>query len=429
MSWPDRITQLVYTSPSGREFIGIFEDVSKVISKKTTEFIFPDVGGTYVQDLGKNGRKYPIRWIFSGEDYDLVAELFDTALEEKGPGVLQHPLYGTFDVIPFGDITRSDNLVSGANQAIYDITFYEVIKIIYPISDLSAKNKMNELFDTYSENVVANYNASLNVTSAQETTGYIASARAGLNKIKKSIASIASTTESISRDFNNIADILDDTITTLVGGPTLIAAQMIELTRLPSQTASSIQAKLDAYSNLINEMILGNSNQFTMGLDSQAGNSFSNNSLIATNALIAAIESTISDEIVFKTRSDVIAAIEKLESLFEALIAWMDENRETLVQQVLPRRAAGTNDLIDTGEAYQNLLEVYSIAQGRLTQIAFTALQERTVILDRDRTFIDFCAQYYQTLDDRYDFVIQSNNLVGSELFELKKGRSMVYYV
>lgn len=447
MSWEDRITDLVYTSPSGKEFTGIFENVSKEIVKKTTAFDFPDVDGTFVQDLGKSGRRYPMRWIFSGENYDKDADKFDDAIEEKGPGILQHPLYGTFDVVPFGTIKRRDDLVTAANQAVYDITFYETIKIIFPISDLAAANAMGIGFGEFADLAADGYNNGLSVLSANEITGFIASAKSGLRKIKKAMSKIAATTASIERAFNDLADLADETITTLVGGPLLIAFQLIALIRLPSQTAASIQAKLDAYQNLLASLTDGPSNQFEQGNDSQAGNSFLNNNLIASTAVLASIESTISDgaeaeaadttiavaevapSAIFTTRTQTIEAIESLDESLTTFIDWSDTNREGLVLAALPDRKAGTTDLIDTGEAYQKLTEVFSISQGRLTQIAFTALQERSVILDRDRTFIDFSAEYYGQLDQQYDFIIQSCNLTGIELFELKKGRVMVYYV
>lgn len=447
MSWEDRVTELTYESPSGKTFTGIFEDVSKVIAKKTTAFDFPDVDGTFVQDQGKKGRRYPLRWIFSGENYDREADKFDDALEEKGPGVLTHPKYGTFDVVPFGDITRNDKLVSAANQAVYDITFYETIKIIFPVSELAAENAMKFGFGEATDAAASLFDRVLSIISANEITAFIASAKSGLRKIKKTMAKIASATASIERTFNDLADLVDETITTLVGGPLLIAFQLMALIRLPSQTISSIQAKLDAYQNLLNSMIEGPSNQFEQGLDSQAGNAFAISNLITSTAVLASIESTISDgaeaeaagsivavaEItpseIFTTRSQTIESIEILDASLTQYIDWSDTNREGLVITALPTRKDGTNDLIDTGEAYQKLLEVFSISQGRLTQIAFTALQERSVILDRDRTFIDFAAEFYGQLDEQYDFIINSCKLTGAEIIELKKGRRMVYYV
>ena len=436
MSWSDRLTDMVYTSPSGKIFTGIYENVSKDIIKKTTAFTFPDVSGTYVQDLGNSGRQYPMRWIFSGVDYDKDAEEFDTAIEEKGPGILQHPFYGTFDVVPFGTIKRRDDLVTAGNQAIYDIIFYQTIKIVFPISELNAENAIKDDIQDASENLATQYDQDVSVETAPETTGLIDSMKAGLRKIKKAMAKVAAETAAVERAFNDLASIADETISTLVGGPLLIATQLIALSRLPAKTAASIQSKLDAYGNLLASLTEGTDNQFEQGNDSQAGNAYLTNNMIAASAFLGSIESTITSGVdavvpldIFTTRTDIINTTENIDSKLNDYITWSDRNRENLVIAALPTREPGTSDLIDTGEPYQKLLGSFAICQGRLTQIAFTALQERSVILDRDRTFIDFCAEFYGELDGKYDFMIQTNRLSGSEIIELPKGKTMVYYV
>jgi len=431
MSWQDRIVEAIYTSPSGRTFVGIFEDVSKVLSKKSTEFNFPDVDGTFVQDLGKKGRRYPLRWIFSGEDYDIEAEAFDNALEEKGPGQLQHPFYpGIFDVIPVGDTTRKDALKTAANQAVYDITFFETIEIVFPISELNAQNSISFEIDNFSDLKPFNFNDALSIISSSEIVGFIDSAKAALRKVKRVMAGIAATTDAIQRAFNDAVDIIENSIDLLVGTPTLFASQMIALTRLPSQAAADIQAKLDSYSTLINTFIVGNDNQFQPSLiDSQPANSFSINDLLASSAVISMIESTISEEADFITRSGTIEAIESLFDNFTDYVNWSDTNREVLSAALPVPRIPGSNDLIDTGESYQALQDALSIAGGRLTEIAFTALQERSVILERDRSLLDFAAEFYGEIDPKLDFIIESNKLTGSEILELPKGRRMLYYV
>jgi prophage DNA circulation protein len=360
MSWEDSIVEAVYTSPSGAEFIFNYEGVSKEIEKKTTAFNFPDVDGTFVQDLGKKGRRYPMRLFFWGENYNQIAERFDNAIEEKGKGTLQHPLYGTFNVVPFGTIKRRDDLVNEANQAVYEITFYETIDIVFPVSELSAENSMNSGFGDFSDSAANNYNDGLSIDSANETTGFIDSAKAGLRKIKRAMAQVAATTASIERQFNDLANLAEETINTLVGGPLLIATQLIALTRLPSQTAASIQSKLEAYGNLLTSLTNGPSNQFEQGLDSQAGNAFLNNNLIASAAVLGSIESTISTETtngetaeIFTTRTQTIEAIENLDAKLTTFIEWSDTNRESLVLEALPTREPGTTDLIDTGESDQ----------------------------------------------------------------------------
>ena len=50
--------------------------------------------------------------------------------------------------------------------------------------------------------------------------------------------------------------------------------------------------------------------------------------------------------------------------------------------------------------------------------------------LDRARTIIDLSAELYGRVDDRtLNFMIDSNRLTGSEILELPRGRSILYYV
>jgi len=429
MAWNDRISEAVCISPSGEEFRFTWEVLEKETPKKTTAFEFPDVDGTYIQDLGRSGHLFPLKVIFWGSDYDKTAKKFDSAIDEKGVWKLRLPFYGQFDAVPFGSVKRRDDLVKEANQVVYDITFWETIKIVFPIVNISVQNTIDDSLFAYEVNTSDNFGKSISLGTLSETLDMIASAKAAIRKIKRELTAIAKASESIERAFNAAFDILDDSIDILIGTPSLLAFQMISLSRLPARSASSILDKLEAYNNLLSTMINGPSNQFTAGNDSKTSNQFSINSLVASSVIAASIESTLDDNANYPTRTDVINAIEQLKSSFDNYINWSDENRNNLIQDLLPTREPGTNDLIDTGEGYQDLQSIYALAIGNLTNLVFSSLQERSIILDRDRTIIDFAAEYYGKVDDVLDFIITSNNLVGNEILELPKGREMLYYV
>ncbi len=84
---------------------------------------------------------------------------------------------------------------------------------------------------------------------------------------------------------------------------------------------------------------------------------------------------------------------------------------------------------IDTGGAYQQLQDAVALTAGFLVEISFSLKQERVIILDRNRTIIDLAAELYGSIDDQLDFLISSNDLSGSEILELPRGREIVYYV
>src|SRR5690606_5345953 len=120
-----------------------FEDVSRNFEKRGTVFTFPGIDGAYVQQKGYSERHYPLRCIFSGKDCDLFATAFEAALLEDGIGRLEHPMYGTIpDVVPFGGVTRRDDLKSEANQAIVDVTFFTTLGAVYPSSATDAQSEI-----------------------------------------------------------------------------------------------------------------------------------------------------------------------------------------------------------------------------------------------------------------------------------------------
>ncbi len=84
MSWNDRLREAAYTSPDGTRLTFHYENVSRTFDKKTSSFEFPDADGTYIQDTGHSGRRYPMRLFFWGDDYDIDAEAFDALLRERG---------------------------------------------------------------------------------------------------------------------------------------------------------------------------------------------------------------------------------------------------------------------------------------------------------------------------------------------------------
>lgn len=118
----------------------------------------------------------------------------------------------------------------------------------------------------------------------------------------------------------------------------------------------------------------------------------------------------------FTTKTEAIQAAETILTQFDDVVTWRDANYEALEQ-------------IDTGAAYQKLQEAVAIAAGFLVEISFSLKQERAIVLDRSRTIVDLAAELYGSVDDQLDFLINSNNLSGSEILELPKGREVVYYV
>lgn len=412
MSWQDRLRDAVYVSPSGERIDFNYEDVRQTVDKKTTGFEFPDSDGTYVQDLGHSGRRYPLRIFFWGDDYDIEAALFEAALLERGVGTLEHPIYGVINVVPFGTITRNDALKTAANQAVFTVTFWETIDIIYPSGQIDPASEVLTAVDEYNDAVSAEFEEITDLDSAIEQTSFKNSYQSLLDGARSGLQVVADAQSDVQQQFDAIADSINEGIDILVGQPLALAFQTTLLLQSPARALTSIAARLTAYGDLASSIFSGPT--ASPGNDARNSNEFHTDDLYASTYVTGSIVSVVNNQ--FTTKTEALEAAEIVLAQFEAVTEWRDNNFESLAE-------------IDTGGSYQQLQEAVALTAGFLVQISFTLKQEHRVVLDRNRTIIDLVAEKYGSVDDQLDFFINSNDLSGSEILELPKGREIVYYI
>ena len=219
MAWNNRLREAAYTSPSGNRILFSYENVKQSFDKKTTGFEFPDANGTFVQDLGHTGRRYPMIIFFWGEDYDLDVAEFEESLRETGIGVLEHPIYGVADVIPFGTIKRRDDLKTAANQAVLELTFWETIGLVYPSSQRDPGSGVLLAVEEYNVAVSEEFEDEVDVKTVSALEQLKSLYKGLLNSAKSGLRAIADAQEDVQRQFDAISDSIEDGLDTLIGAP------------------------------------------------------------------------------------------------------------------------------------------------------------------------------------------------------------------
>ncbi len=412
--WQGRLGEASYTAPvSGRVLSFEYQDVSKLFVKHTAGYDFVNADGTFVQELGRSGRRVPLRIFFSGEDNDLLADVFDEMLAEHGVGTLHHPRYGSIQVIPFGDIARQDPLVTGTNQTIFNITFWETNELLFPLDSDSPGDQTQAAVDAL---LAANPQAfadTLGVPSVVEASALDDAIRTISTFGKNSLAGISGTVAVIERRVAAIDNAIQTAIDTLVGTPLTLAFQVGQMLTLPARSTALIADRLVAYSTLLVTLTTGGT-VFTPGIDSKNRNAFRNIDM-QSSVLLAGMVTVVLDAD-FTTRSEAIAAADTLLDVFEQWEVWRDNNLSSL-------------DEIDTGEQYDNTRLAVLLAAGFLVALSFLLKQERSIVTVRPRSPLDLEAELYGTAETNLDFLILSNNFVGLEILEVPAGRRVVYFV
>jgi prophage DNA circulation protein len=407
MNWQTRIREAAYTSPSGDRFTFDYENAKREGDKKTTGFTFPDADGTFVQSLGKSGRRYPHRIFISGDNYDLDANAFESALYEDGVGRLETPLYGVIDVMPFGTIIRRDDLKTAANQAVIDVTFWETTGLVYPTQQVDPGSAVLTAVNEYNVSASESFENLIDLDSAVEQVTFKNNYLVLLAAVESQLQSIANTQDDVRNQFNAINDSINNGIDVLISQPLTLALQTTQLIQSPARALTNIEARLSAYNNLLQSIVGGS--------PATDPNEFTTRDLYASSYVSGSIVSVVNNQ--FDTKPEAIAAADALLSQFDQFVEWRDAGLATV-------------DLIDTGEAYQQLQEAVAVAAGFLVEISFSLRQERRVVLGRNRTIIDLAAEIYKSVDDEtLNFLINTNELTGSEILELPKGREIVFYI
>ena len=412
MSWTDRLREAAYTSPSGTRYPFDFEDVSRSTDRKTSAFEYPDGDGTYMQDLGSTGRRYPIVAIFWGEDYDIEATAFEAALSERGAALLTHPMYGQVDVVPFGTIERADRLKSGANQATVTVVLYETTGVVYPDALTNPADAVLGRVSAFNDAGAADFAAGLDVASvaegvtlANQWTAFVAETNTYMVAIAAVQADVLSEYEAIEASINNSIDVL-------IKKPLTLARQAQQLSQLPAQIVDGAKTRLDGYADLARSLTSGEPQP--QGLDNVVLNLFKSGEVNAMSAVAGQALSIVSSK--FETQADAINAADTILATFAEVTAWRDANYPLL-------------GIIDTGDSYQRLQESVALAAGFAVQLSFSLKREQNMTLDRPRSIIELVAELYGSVDGQLDFFINSNMLTGDEILEIPAGRTVVFYV
>ncbi|MCP4209819.1 MAG: hypothetical protein GY767_22650 [Shimia sp.] len=403
MSWIDRIKPAAYTSPTGTRLVFAYEDVSETVEKHTAAFDFPDAEGTLVQDLGRSGRRFPLRVIFHGEDCDTEARAFQVAILERGVGKLEHPMYGTVDVVPFGAITRNDALATAANQVTLTVQFWETIGVAFPAGQVDPAAEVAAAVEEYNKAAAAQFAATAELKSATAAARFRAAIDKLQQKAAKALGPIADTVGAVSAEFNAINSSISSAMDTLVHDPLSLAFQTVQMIQSPARAATVIGARLVAYGQLARAIF-----------ESVITPEFLASELYATTYTTGSVVSGINAT--FTNKTEAIAAADEILRQFDAAVAWRDTGYTE--QQI-----------VDTGEAYQRLQQAVALATGYLVSMSFDLAQEYRIVLDRDRQLIELTAELYGSVDDHLDAMINDNALTGSEVLLLPKDREIVYYL
>ena len=447
-----------YTAPSGKEFIFFWEKQNRTTELKTGIFPFPDRDGAHVQHQGGGPISYAMTCIFNGVNHVQTANDFELALHERDIGELQHPVYGIKKVIPTGNISRDNDLISSLNESQVTITFTETM-ISDPVSlEAVTADELAESFDDLMEAAAVDFAASLTVENISEQLQIQSALNIQANLLNENLSTIAPDNP----DFLTTIGELRSNIKTMFNNMEKLKVNSLNVARLalnamkiPSKITINIMEKMRGYSTLTAQI----TNQFRndpFGINN-IKNTFASTRIALTGAVASiaigaalgiAQNATNNRQAenagsggkfsagsgggtsggadsgggsgsggVISREVAVTLALE-LKSLFSTIQNYEDEK-------------ITKNNFVDSNAtAYLLLNQLVNNSINLIFNVALSLPMKRIIKLDRDRNIIELSAEIYGSVNNFFiDKLIVENNLSIDDLEIIPMGREVSYYV
>jgi len=420
MSYEERLNESIkFLSPNGREFEAQWRGDNRTKSKKLGAFSPPKRKGTIFQDLDISATKYPLNFIFDGENHDLVARLFFETCSENGVWKVTHPTHGLLN-LQLVTVTEKNQVISNANYTEFESEWVEPLDDDVIVSSAELAEQIEEQLIKLNESAAAQ----LEDVSDQTTASRIQALKDAAETAMAAITSGLETISELSADISRITNSIQRATTTNLLNPLIsinsLASQIQIAAQIPSLAVNNISERVSSYSNVLDVFSANNPEEPTPeNKNSLAIKEISMISVLGTFPRIAASGP-------LATRQEAVNLAELLSDLMDDVTNNLDLNQDLYSGNLLE------NQYFSQSQSYSDLIKLMSLGIEYLLTASFDLKVEKKFVLERARTPIDITISEYGDLgdnDSNLDLFLASNNLKNNEILLLNAGKEVVVYV
>lgn len=405
MSWQDKLQNIQFSikTGDGKEWFPLFKTGEKSKEFNTSIYDFIDVPKSLVERKQPKSSKYPLTFWFDGENHIETAEEFENSANDNRYWTITHPYYGTIKGQPLS-ITRNDvNL----NITEISIDFWESIVFDFPKSNLSIQD--NTLVK----------NESILDSCAVSYSGRKVQSTEDIQKNKDATLLIAKSFEKLQGD-DTFSEYQNAVSTALKANDKLLndsfdaILKTQVLINLPSSYERTVKDKISAYKSVFSSLnTILNTVADKLFYESMGASSISCYCNASVNYQFG---------VDYVTASEVESVASDLIQIYDSYLQLLDS-------------ASTSNYLVEVGyqpnpivQTQLNDLVMYTLAN--LYNLAFEAQQERIVYIEKDTNIVLLTHRYLGLAsDENIEIFRQINDIKLKELFKIKKGRKIKYYV
>lgn len=403
MSWRERLDNIRFSikTGDGKEFFPLWKNGEKSKDFNISKYDFINVEGSFIDRKQPQSSKYPLVFWFQGDDNIDQANEFEISANDPRLWTIEHPFYGTIKGQPT-NLKRNDQ---NYNVTEVTVTFWESLTEDYPTSEISLTDETRTKTDA------------LNLTALNFTVENVVPQPADINNMKDLTPVIGGKFEPTLDDFNtyratvakafvSVDNLITDTETAL--------KDFQEVVNAPALFVDSVANKLSSYVDAYETMKETIDNVFSKYQFESTSAS------ILAGMCLSAINAQSSD---FITRDDIETANDQIVSVYQDYLVTLD-NAQVSIYEI-------ENAWLPTLEIQQSLLDLITFTSNSLFLLSFNARQERTFELKKDSNLILLTHRLLglDANDENINTFREINNIKNKELYKIKQGRSIKYFV
>lgn len=403
MSWIDKIENIEFsiTTGDGKTYKPLWKNGEKSKDFNFSKYEFINVSGSLIERKKPQSNKYPLVFYFQGEDNIDQANDFENSANDNRLWTIEHPFYGTLKGQPV-NLKRND---SSYNVTEITVDFWESVDEDFPFQESSFIDKTR----IKAENVNALATASI-VDYSKPNISSIATMKENNTVIT---SKFKPDTDSFN-DYKNIANAAIKSSSKIVSNTQSSFENTVLALYEPASFYSTVREKLKSYGDAYNVLKSSISSLFDKySFESQAA-------VIISSMCLSCVNPVKNDYI---TRSDIEEVNSSLTELYNDYLKTLDDNQVSIYDI---NNAWSPNILIQN-----SLIDIVSFTTKSLFSLSFNASQERIHELLYDSNLIILTHRFIglDASDENIDNFRKINNIKNDELYKIKKGRLIKYFI
>lgn len=404
MSWIEKVkNNIIIITGDGKEYSVVWKNANKALSFNLAIFDFPEIGGSLIKRSKPKGNKYSIEFYFQGDDHLEQAAAFEISAKDSRTWIVKHPYYGDLNCHP------TDLLFGNSELNLTKITgsILETIDDVYP----------KQVEDPVSQIIILQelqFEATLTLVSIvkpepEQVQGLLEFVDETTNKFAKFIKlaeDLAKLKQLATEAVNKVNNAIADVTSAIRAVQNLILFPLI----LQASIVSKLTMLSDAFDDLKGTLGITPSDKDKVFFEALGAN------IMAGFARVS-IEDP--DYISRNQTLEVAAIVADIYNDYLTQLDLLQDPRADVEESYVPDYTITNNTEVIIENAISNLFT-----------ITFEGKQEHSIILDNDSNLILLSHRFYGSKEDSLiEKFMDENNIGLSEMFEIKKGRQLLYYV